>query len=1566
MSASPVMPPVDPKNSTVYPDWARLHAPAAEEGARDLIDRLNDGIGRALAKPGRFLDELKRRAASLPPEHLPWFWDTVGHRIGPWMPRQSGTAYGLARQAEERHGLPVDEAYHRENALLYARLGALAAKEIGVHQRRLHGTLEASVAHREFVRFLHGFAVGGGTPAKDLHRRIQASADAAGLGIEEGARALGDILVASKGKPLPDGLLEGAGRVFTQAPPQPRVRQALAELFPSSATDGGAWLRLLRTTGVDDCLVEGRIIPAGGLGAWLGAFAFRYSYQGSRRSVRRQAMPDELFALLPRLAPRIRAEGKAVRLHESWCRLTLFDADLVDLCLAHGIAVEDPGPRVALTFWRERSRRDLRALAADPALGARLAGTKYAPREDRGAGAPRLPLSAGADPALYERVVRLLDAVADGGLGAAQEAVAKLDRALDPPAIAALDGIDVALDGLDGLGPLLRTLRAGLPEELGWPALEAVVARLNGHADAAQEERVAEPIAGITCTWPVLTVFTRDRAIAVDHTGERGTCAFTLPADCTTHSVFYVGGSFLVGWGRGRQGSQLPEKAFWTDRPEDEFVPKDSLGMVAFGGSTDGALGYQFATPDGGGRYDGVRVLEPGGREGISHYEQQLGDGVRLWSSRLFGNERSDGAWRAIDPATGQRTDDPSLPPFLAADLPEGMARTHDMLTLAPLPPGVPSSPLGQVDGVSGCRVLHWQHNGNAPVRYLLEGKDGRRAEFRVTRPGEDPWGIMRLPEGGAEAVLTSHGPMRCYSADDNSLLWEVRGFPHARRWSGGTPAKPDDRPMLPPPAFWHFLTPRDATASRALRKTEEAAARAMLERARTADDEAVRAEAARVLPGVIHPGVLDGVVRAVRAAADVCARRRAISARTALIRSGAQVRPAGETGDAALLAALRRLVPDPIQMHTPAPGDRPATVTAIAADGEFLRGRIGDAARRVSLPARPRDWAVLLGSGIEAAAWRFVVETTPQEDRSALGALLRTWAASPFAEPGSWRIGRAAGEALRPLCETGRAVATGLGDGRRLVAPEPDEALAPATNYRFVQPASAPVPAGATEVRTVTIGRDDAARLQRLPELLGEHGPLRITDEAIAAFVAGTGVRRAVAVLALAGLPARAAMDDTRRMLRSKPFQATPQVAHVAETLVQRLGAEGRTRVLAAGMPDDPAQLWSAGGLVSAAERMAREWTAILGRRTPVDEELTAELERELSLGEPLSAALSDPDGGALLKADLRQVIVANRYGSLHVHLVAADGSLGARPIYTMPYLSVASLLTWAMTERPVGDPATVGVPAVCSRLRNRLEAPDLLARLGRHTFPLDQARMTELFGPATYPVAATEPPISDNARPPELYDQGLLIVRADGRWGSVHLRPVGFAQRGRYEAVSRICEDLGMTALITEIDRIRVLRDGLGALAERAADTPVPAGGYEANPLLSVPDLVDEVAVALSVGRDAAALYLQLCTLARPTDRNVRRWNGWSATRHRAVQAELVACGAVLADKRTRAGRTAFVPGGWTDLKAPHLPLETAKLGAYLAVPAERGELAGPFTRLLPPRPLHTMFADAWAAAR
>ncbi|MFI1280996.1 hypothetical protein ACH4U5_09585 [Streptomyces sp. NPDC020858] len=1532
--------PSDPSHSEAYADWARSHEPAAEDAARGLLTEVRDRISRAYPKAGRALDELAGLAHRLPAAHLPWYWDTVAHRFVSWDTRTAGRAYALARTAEREHDLPVDPAWRRQNVLFLARAGALPVKELSGHQAWLGAVLDPAAAHEEFVRVLAAWAASPGELPADLARRIRASARAAGLDGSEEAAVLARTVGAARGKAVPDTLLDAVAALLADHPQDDDALAALLDVFPESRNDAAAWLRVLLRSGAADAVAAGRITPQDGLAGWLARYTRSYSHHRvPYGGVTRQLMPEELFELVTRFAPRLRAAGAPVTLHEDRWRWPGLDADLLDLCLAEGIAVVDPGESIRLSFWGDHSRRDLKALAADPVFGPRLEGTVHAGLRGGGTAITRLPENPGIAAEVQARVESLLGALARGGLAAADEAVEELAGLLDRPTATALDGIDEALAALDPAGPLARALRAGLPEELGWPALEEALGVL-----------APEDVAGVTCTWPVLTVYGRSKAVAVAPGSVRASIGFALPGDAVHHVVHYVGGQFLVSWSTDPDDA-FGRRAFWSDRPEEVFVPAESYGLRPYGGSIQGGLGYQFETRDGGGRHDGERVLRPGGREGIDHHEFQMSDGTRVWSSRVFAGRKG---WARVDPATGERAADHTLPAFHgSADLPPGTAFFGDQLTLAALPPDAPASPLGQDGTLTGCRVLHrTPFAGPSPTEFQLEGIDGRHARYRSGRPGRRPWGIIRMPQGGEDAVLAGETAIRCHAAEDNSLLWEARGFPSPDGARRGRPSGHSVGPF-PPPAFWHFLAPRDAASSEALRTLGDDTVRALLDAAVQAGGHGtLRDRIARLLPGVSEPRVVDGVVRAALLAADVLRRREALSRRVGIMRAGPAVELRCAVPDTALAPALGGLLPQIRPYGSYVPGAHPATLTSVAAEGRFLRGEIDDEVRQLALPAAPAPWTALLGS-IDAVAWRAAVCTTSGEDRTALAALLETWAGQPFAvRGGRWLTGPG----------TGTRTGTGGHGGAASVRPAGD-----AADGSVDDPADDAVRAVERDDAVRTVERDDAGRLPVLLDLLARRGPLALPPEAVQVFVRRTGVRRAIATLVLGGLPQRDGHDEHFKALRAAPYKANKAMVREYDGLCHRLGDAGCRAVLAAGVPQDPAELWEPGGMSAAAGRMADAWAELLGATEYVDEDLAAALEADLGLGAGWALALTGgPEAAGRYVPGAAGVLVGVVNGGLALRHAEADGSAG-RPVFVQHPLHAApaSVVAWALTELPVGDPAVAGAAAVHAALRVRMDDPRTLIPLGWH-FALGRAVPGD---PAFAPYEGTvlpcpEPLYREDTVASTAHDDGLFVVSVPGR--DVFLRPAALTDPARVERAERLCAALGLPELLAAVRRIQAVRGGgPDRMLARAAGTPVPPGSYELNPALSVPELVAEAGAALGVGADAAALYLQLLALARPTDQNVRRWNGWTPARHKAAQAELVEAGAVETGRRARAGRTAFVPGPWTELKAPHLPLETAKLGPH-AASAGRSEPEMPFLRLLSPVPPHELFAEAWRAAR
>ncbi|MFD9498854.1 hypothetical protein [Streptomyces sp. NPDC060035] len=1245
-TGTPVPFPADHHNSETYADWARTQGPGVETDARDTLERAGSSRHRSWEKPGRFVDDAERVARGLPTAHLPWFWDTIGHWMLETHRRSAARAYGLARTAESAHGLPVAPGWRRANAALFARFGALPATELSKAPVWLADVLEPGDAHHEFVALLTAWAASPGELPADLARRIRDSARAAGLGIEEEARVLGGLLAASRGKAVPDRLLDAAVGPLTAHPPADEQAAALLDMFPESKNDAAAWLRLLIACGAADAAAAGRIAPKDGLGDWLRRYAAGYSHRTvAGGGVTGQPMPSELFELVRRFAPRLRADGAPVRLHEDRYRWPHLDADLLDLCLAEGMAVHDPGPAIGLEFWGDRSRRDLKALAADPVFGPRLEGTVHAGLRTRGGTAiSRLPHNPGITAEVHARVEKLLDALRGGGLAAADEALDELHGLLDRPTAIALDGIEEALDALDLTGPLARALRAGLPEELGWPALEQALA----------EFRPDETV-HVTCTWPVLTVYGETRALAVDHAGLRGDHVLDLPDGSLGHTVHWVGGQFLVAWNEEHEDN-VPSTAYWSGRPDETFEPEQTYGLRPYGGSIQGGLGYQFETLDGGGRFDGERVLRAGGREGIGHRDYQMSDGHAFWSTAVFSEDH--GGWKRLDTATGVPTADRTLPAFHdPADPPAGTKPFPDHRILAALPPGAPPSPLGQDKGLTGCRVdYRTPYGGPSPREFVLESIDGRTAPYRSRNWGRRPWGILALPLDGEDAVLAGGTTIRCHAADDNSLLWQVRGFPGSRNSSRGRATLGELAGPVPPPAFWHFLTPRDEPSSRALRTVAD-----------TAVHELLHPGTGSALPGVTDPRVRDGVDRAARLAADLLRRRRELSHRVAVMRAGPVVDLPDPEPDTRLVPALHGLLPQLRGYEERRLQPQPALLTSVAADGRHLRGEIDDEVRVLALPAPPPEWAVLTGR-IDAVAWRAVVAATPDEQRQALTALLGIWSRQPFAEAGStWRTGRSPERRIAELRADGVTVASG--PVRSDLAP-------------FLQRAADPAPADAEECATHTITSDDTVRLPRLLALLAEQGPLPVSEEAVDLFRWRTGVPRPVAALVLDGFAGSDDYEAHRKLLRSKPYKADRTISFAYDEFQRRLGPAGRRTVLAAALPGDPAELWAPGGTTEAADRMAAAWAELLGTSPYTDDgSHAAALASEHGLPETWATALLT--------------------GRVEERL-DADGIRAA-----------ATAAAWALAERPVGDPAAEGARALLDRLTD-LPA-DLLAALRR-----------------------------------------------------------------------------------------------------------------------------------------------------------------------------------------------------------------------------------------------------------
>jgi hypothetical protein len=137
--------------------------------------------------------------------------------------------------------------------------------------------------------------------------------------------------------------------------------------------------------------------------------------------------------------------------------------------------------------------------------------------------------------------------------------------------------------------------------------------------------------------------------------------------------------------------------------------------------------------------------------------------------------------------------------------------------------------------------------------------------------------------------------------------------------------------------------------------------------------------------------------------------------------------------------------------------------------------------------------------------------------------------------------------------------------------------------------------------------------------------------------------------------------------------------------------------------------------------------------------------------------------------------------------------------------------------------------------------------------------------------------------------------------------------------------------------------------------------AGQWPQNPLHTAAEVVAGIRKKNKLGEDAAVLYAQLLAVPDPTSANICAWNGWASAQFKKAAAELVGRKFVLEATRARAGRSIFLPGEWSELKAPWLPIETWKL-AHLAEVGMNWREPCPLGGPLVLRPYEDLFAAAW----
>ncbi|MDQ0988435.1 hypothetical protein [Streptomyces sp. V2I9] len=1598
-----------------FPAWALVNDPANGHHALALVKDI-ERLGRqaktraGAAKEG--FDELGTRLGRAVPHFLPTYYEQVARLfLQAENATYAASFFGKAREAERVHGLVVDEDRQRAVFLEFALAGALTVKALRQYVRDLVARLAPADAWAQFRRLLVERCAAGMPPYAALPQDVRTLVKAAGLDRDSAERELVADLIGSPGVVrAPASFWATYTSALTAlARTDVSVRARLLGFFPETFGESGrdtmdesGWLGLLAESGAEELLtalpdrsgqdspdsaapLDTAVSPADWLARWE---AYR------QRNWATPGRSPRTLDLAARMTDRLRADGRPVELFQGRWRRTA-DLDLLDLFLASGVPVTEPddentgrgGERshgFALGEWltdEAPGRRDLVAVAGHPDfrdLLRRNAGGLGHRRGQRLSDAGMAKLA--AHPVLSVLLREWLTACAEEytaarGLPGLRLAFQKLSPFRTVVADVAPEAARL-LEQHDVVPLLVSTLRTGVFDELGWPALDETYVELAAEVAAAGRGRNnrAQNV-GVTDAWPALILNTPERAVVVGPEGVLLRHTLRLPSTTDrwrTPAFRYVDGELLVIWWEDDE-----QRGYWSHRPAEVFtVGGDQVPRWGRPSLSD-----EVGVPlPGGGRATGGKTLHAGDTT-LPPQRAVLSDGTGHWREGHQGTQR---VWLEYDPATGTHGR-ASLPGFLRSGIQDGTRLLAEHCQVLPLQPGLETTPFGTDGTVLGrwVRRTAAEPGTAAPAngsRTVAGTPDGHTVALPHPLPDGTlavPLGALTLPGGSRAVAVLRHRFVEVHPADTDgtACLWSV-GTDSSR---GGDAA---GTPYVPPVAYWHALRPRDEQGSAALRKLTDdrgqelfdAVADAVIRHTRASraveeytgpsawemSEEAV----ARVLPEVSDERLLTGVTavawnavdRAVEVARylDPPAPAQPATPQHTARTKGMFFDHEPEHGDDTTLRAATAWGSDQMRGSWWGGGSRWTAIRQILAVNHVLGGEPAfgpptpskvpftpvDGWQRdeFTVPGESPAWTSLLDK-LPELAYRAASEATSPEHRAGLLVLLDAFAAGPLADPAGTvrrvelveqldtatlgRTGRPEavhrlGQVLRKgsrtvvvLADHGR---NSREDAARWLAldHDPTGAFGPVPGFTLAR----------EHVYRQGIARD---RLTRLTTLVREKGPAPWRPEAAEAFHTATGIGPLQATALLSAAVAEPAAE-VLALLGTKT-----RALETAQERLDALDRDGRHTVLRALLPADPAELWSTGPDVRAAAEM---WREHLGSLVRVPEELDLDL-----TGAPAEAV------DLILNSGTRSWLTHDTPvpdGSTRPALcrVSARGAVSS---------ALTALRTLAYTL-PHGHPLRAHLPTALAALRSRLADPGLVLDLGLN--------WTDSGAPIGTAIRAAHGlPESGGAEADGMARAGtaLLLAPAYGDREKLLIRPAGL--EGPDDPAFGLIEGTVSPHVTGDLHALR-------ALLGQETDALVAAGAPDGSPChpaqdptRAVPHLVAEAADTLSLGADAAALYLMLLALPDPTDRNCVRWTGWKPARIKKARAELAATDLVVEAKRSRAGRTLFLPCGWLERGAPGLPLETWKESLY--------PVAGS-ARTLPHLPVPALFAAAWARVR
>lgn len=1539
-----------------FPEWALVNDPKHARYALELVKDFKKEARRARSKPGHAYDGFVATSKHLGKSvahFLPSFWEQVGREyIVVGNATYASRAFGKAREAEKVHGLKVEERIRKDAFLEFALAGCVSNKALTEYGKDLLGTHKPKEAWEFFRELCIRRTLGGMPPWTSMFKDLAGLVKTAKL---DPAKELEAILTEVIDSPAlaraPMGFWKGASSLIAElVKKNDHVAGVLLNLIPKTSSwsqdDVWPWLDYLESWGILqnawDPKASTASAPQSGPAAW---FTRLYSSTGGLR--------QRIYDILESMAPRLKKDKTPLILFrkECWGNDIEADADLLDLALSLKIKLANPAPAtdvdISLYQWSKIDEdedpnckdrpRDLVLLAKDKRFQKSLRDAVQSV-----AGNPNFEIQAAGKSGLTELrrewLMNHFGQMEKSGLPQTDQTLDVIQDSMSCEMFAEFPDAFAALKNTDLVPIVTQTLRGGIIDEYGWPAFEQLYDKVATKDSKPQ----------VFGHFPYAIVSDGLTAHVLRGNEIITTVELRLPKGHKLDFLMYLDGDLAVWASKNREFT-----AWWHSQPKT----KDKGYFYGHSGMN----GMSVDLP-GGGSFTGGRTIHVGHQPltDLSVGGDYFHDGEHFWQLSWSDNYESK-EFREVDIATG-KTGRRSRPTWFEDFVDTDWKLNDEQLSIGHLGDAIDGSPLGSRDGMTGFRVRHRKDITE------YQGIDGRA----LKTSGHDHQFQALLNQPGTKALLPIDDSGHLWNPDASicvSTLTDTIG-PYNRGQSQAFP--------LP---FFHMLTVRDEASSKVLRKITQKQVKTLVD-AEQADidawsgkgspsedtgykklDKAIKAAFPKLKERRLQQGLRGIIAHA--------GRKARLLAKLIQQKDPANAGASQQTKAADLQAEKAMQI---FEGYFSLQKEH-SFFASLADAGAWFAGETDD----------PRVFPDYLDSieellkGVTVNLWRVMTKEKLDADRSWLSFFIEYSNLPLISLDGKFRSFSGNATKKNPVFPIHDEDAEEEYDEDDKDAPKFARTFEQKGNRYLVHRTWGTrvdvieyAPTGKfLAIKGIDLDPNDVKELPksywnakqlRTFVAKAQASPITLPDLDLVTRISDeTGLSVAETLYIWFGYPGHheyARNDAIPAHLRD-PYKLKVKDCASAKQKIELLPNDVQDGLLRSLLSGAPEELWNSPEAIG--QRIATSWKALKPNRLELPDDVTTEIVSSLSWqvdNTEYLVALSDPANSPLFGTKTKWELKPDDNGHIeftnNAEETAFDGAIMHAAVSTIACLSY---------RLSVNDRAKSTIPTLLKAVQAATNNPNLI--FDGHGIYLGD-KDDKAIALIAKVVAKPKPIKGKFEVSVRSADDGIMIAAQQGGFVRTAFRPAKLKTDKQYERLqSQLMAffDVDHVNGPDIIAAIKLLRSpDFKAIAARANKSPVAAGEFETNPLLSAPELVATIAKKHNVGEEAAAYYLQLLALPDPTDKNVKTWNGWTPAQIKKLGKELIAKKLVQEGKRPRAGRVFFLPGGWESLKSPHLPIETWKLPLFQMNRDNYDRATPPLSRIIPLEPVHTLFEKAW----